>query len=566
MELFKHNAKTYESVKKLYDKGIKKFAIVQATGTGKSALAVKYIKDYFLHKKVLYLAPRNSILDSFQNNYKFEEIEVVYKTYSGFYYDANDVYDLVILDELHRTGAEKWNKEINKIFQDDIFIVGLTATPKRHLDKNRDMAKILFGNNIVHGPTLSEAIEMGILAKFVYITALFKREEIIDECVRKSPKNSKLYERSLKLNIQVPTIKEIFYKHVKGLDSNQKWLVFCPTVKSISEITNKIIDSFDFLDNKSFYSVNSNESDKYNYKNIKKFKECKKNAFLFSVDMLNEGVHIDDITGLIMLRQTESANVFLQQLGRGLSAAGKNKMIYVFDFVGNHTNLVKHHDMGEEFLKDGARINKGVSYMSNDIIVYDYTENLVNLMDKINYALFNDWTKEEDRLLKEVYFQVSKKELINYFSGKTIYSINKRARELGIVKKREEKIYEFIRNKEVEKFHDVLTQEDIRTLLSLYALQGKNIPELNHCSKEAIDEFLKLHATSKPCSWTKEQQQQLIDNYNMDGALYARNSRGHTSYYNIIRLIELNVIIYEEYTQSELLAKIKGDKSMINRI
>ena len=40
--------------------------------------------------------------------------------------------------------------------------------------------------------------------------------------------------------------------------------------------------------------------------------------YVFSVDILNEGVDIPSVNQIIMLRRTESAVVFIQQLGRGL--------------------------------------------------------------------------------------------------------------------------------------------------------------------------------------------------------------------------------------------------------
>ncbi|WP_337123438.1 helicase-related protein, partial [Staphylococcus aureus] len=38
---------------------------------------------------------------------------------------------------------------------------------------------------------------------------------------------------------------------------------------------------------------------------------------VFAVDVLNEGLDVPDVDTVLMLRPTESATVFLQQLGRG---------------------------------------------------------------------------------------------------------------------------------------------------------------------------------------------------------------------------------------------------------
>jgi hypothetical protein len=56
---------------------------------------------------------------------------------------------------------------------------------------------------------------------------------------------------------------------------------------------------------------------------------------IFAVDIFNEGVDIPDINTLLMLRPTESATVFIQQLGRGLRKSASKKALTVLDFVGN---------------------------------------------------------------------------------------------------------------------------------------------------------------------------------------------------------------------------------------
>ncbi len=57
-----------------------------------------------------------------------------------------------------------------------------------------------------------------------------------------------------------------------------------------------------------------------NEEQIKKFEESQSNhlKLLFSIDMLNEGLHVENISGVIMLRSTDSRIIYLQQLGRAL--------------------------------------------------------------------------------------------------------------------------------------------------------------------------------------------------------------------------------------------------------
>ena len=57
---------------------------------------------------------------------------------------------------------------------------------------------------------------------------------------------------------------------------------------------------------------------------------------VFSVDLFNEGVDVPAVDIVLMLRPTESATLFLQQLGRGLRSAHGKTVCTVLDFVGTH--------------------------------------------------------------------------------------------------------------------------------------------------------------------------------------------------------------------------------------
>lgn len=57
-------------------------------------------------------------------------------------------------------------------------------------------------------------------------------------------------------------------------------------------------------------------------------------ACLFAVDLFNEGVDVPEVDTLLMLRPTQSATLFLQQLGRGLRRAPDKAVLTVLDFIG----------------------------------------------------------------------------------------------------------------------------------------------------------------------------------------------------------------------------------------
>ena len=58
--------------------------------------------------------------------------------------------------------------------------------------------------------------------------------------------------------------------------------------------------------------------------------------YIFVVDIFNEGIDIQCLNQIIMMRQTKSSIVFIQQLGRGLRKFPTKKYLVVIDFIGNY--------------------------------------------------------------------------------------------------------------------------------------------------------------------------------------------------------------------------------------
>ena len=83
--------------------------------------------------------------------------------------------------------------------------------------------------------------------------------------------------------------------------------------------------------------VHSKQSDSINETNMEWFKNVQE-GYICSVDMISEGVHIKGVNTLIMLRRTESVNLFNQQLGRCLDASSKEPAI-LFDLVNNKYSI-----------------------------------------------------------------------------------------------------------------------------------------------------------------------------------------------------------------------------------
>ncbi|HBI60998.1 MAG TPA: hypothetical protein DDY31_07280 [Lachnospiraceae bacterium] len=66
--------------------------------------------------------------------------------------------------------------------------------------------------------------------------------------------------------------------------------------------------------------------------------------------MLNEGVHVEGVDGVILLRPTVSPTLYLQQIGRGLAAGRKKRgQPVIFDIVNNFESLSSIDSLQGEF-------------------------------------------------------------------------------------------------------------------------------------------------------------------------------------------------------------------------
>ena len=62
--------------------------------------------------------------------------------------------------------------------------------------------------------------------------------------------------------------------------------------------------------------------------------------YIFTVDIFNEGIDIPSINQIVMLRPTQSAIIFVQQLGRGLRNSDTKEYLTVIDFIGNYEKII----------------------------------------------------------------------------------------------------------------------------------------------------------------------------------------------------------------------------------
>ena len=128
--------------------------------------------------------------------------------------------------------------------------------------------------------------------------------------------------------------------------------------------------------------------------------------YIFTVDIFNEGIDIPKINQIIMLRPTESAIIFIQQLGRGLRKVEGKGYLTVIDFIGNYENnyLIPialygdtsyNKDSLRKLLTEGSRMIPGASTINFDEIT---KERIFQSIDSSNMQLFSDLKKDYNLL------------------------------------------------------------------------------------------------------------------------------------------------------------------------
>ena len=353
--LFPHNETAYRrAVSMLEETG--KAAVVHPTGTGKSFIAFKLCEDH-PDKIVCWLSPSEYIFKTQKENLiaagsKIPE-NIVFFTYAKLMLmseaEISGIHpDYIILDEFHRCGAEMWGKGVQNLLNayPGTPVLGLSATNIRYLDNQRDMAEELFAGNIASEMTLGEAIARGILAAPKYIISVYSYQE---ELKRYETRVHRLKSSAAKTQAEkylealrraldkADGLDDIFARHMT--DKAGKYLAFCASVRHMEELLSHCGEWFAKVDpNPHIYRAYSDDP-----QTSEAFAEFKADTsghlrLLFCIDMLNEGVHVEGLSGVILFRPTVSPIIYKQQIGRALTASG-NKEPIIFDVVNNFENL-----------------------------------------------------------------------------------------------------------------------------------------------------------------------------------------------------------------------------------
>ena len=347
------------NLKKIIDAGEERALLISATGTGKtyaSAFAMRelgYKRVLFLvHRGQLARQTKKSYQKVFGKNISMGLVGAGYSEYDADYVFAMvqtlnrdehlhkyspDEFDCIILDEAHHSSADTYQKVMN-YFKPKLWL-GMTATPDKRDDDvaGRNIYEI-FNYQIAYEIRLQQAMEEDILCPFHYFG--ISDVSLVDE---KQLKSRKMTEGDFNLLTGDERVRHIIEQaEYYGYSGDRvKGLIFCSRIDESEELSHK----FNALGYRAI-ALNGSATEDERANAFERLAMDEKDAtdkmqpldYIFSVEILNEGVDIVEVNQVIMLRPTESPIVFIQQLGRGLRKAEGKEYVVILDFIGNYNN------------------------------------------------------------------------------------------------------------------------------------------------------------------------------------------------------------------------------------
>ncbi|WP_412747791.1 DUF3427 domain-containing protein [Krasilnikovia sp. M28-CT-15] len=233
-----------------------------------------------------------------------------------------DAFDMIIVDEFHHAEAPTYTRLLQHL--SPRILLGLTATPERAdgLDVRR-----WFDGHTAAELRLWEALERQLLAPFHYfgihddvdLSALrWKRGQGYDQA-----ELGNLYtghHARARIILQAVTDKV----DVTGMRA----IGFCVSIEHAQFMADRFVRA-----GIPAVAVTSRTDTAGRQDAIARLKAGALKA-LFTVDLFNEGVDLPTVNTILLLRPTQSATIFLQQLGRGLRLADDKPCLTVLDFIG----------------------------------------------------------------------------------------------------------------------------------------------------------------------------------------------------------------------------------------
>lgn len=389
------------NLKKILEAGEDRALLISATGTGKTYASAFAMRELGF-KRVLFLVHRGQLARQTKKSYEkvFAKSISMGLVGAGYHeYDADyvfatvqtlnrdehllqfdkDTFDCIVLDEAHHVTADTYQK-IMKHFSPKLWL-GMTATPDKRDDNvaGRNVYE-LFNYQIAYEIRLQQAMEENLLCPFHYFG-------ITDLSIVGDDKDNRDFSMLTSDERVKHIIQQANYYGYSG--EKVKGLIFCSSIKETQELSYKFNNIVNPDTGEYFRTIalngDANEQERQDVFERLAMNESEANVhkqpldYIFSVEILNEGVDIVEVNQVIMLRPTQSPIVFIQQLGRGLRKADGKEYVVILDFIGNYNNnfmipialsgdRTYNKDNIRRYIMEGGRIIPGASTVHFDEI------------------------------------------------------------------------------------------------------------------------------------------------------------------------------------------------------
>ena len=334
-----------------------RFLVAMATGTGKTKVAFQTAWKLYQSKsiqKVLFITDRNFLVsnavDEFEPFFNMDVADVIgqkgfsknkdihFSTYQALYgtepenrefekFDP-DYFDLIIIDECHRSGYGTWGAILDRFSKAKV--IGMTATPKRQ--DNIDTFEY-FGEP-VYEYSLGQGIEDGFLAPYrinkIYTNidskgGLDVKQAIKEGAIVHASKDTEVKDwykiSELWRTLILPDRTETIANHLADLlytyGPEDKTMVFCITQEHARNVAKHIQNRFSHLGSDYAVTIVSEEKGIEAMYNDFKDPEKKRPVVATTVDLLSTGVDVPSVKNVVFLKPVASKIVFKQIVGRG---------------------------------------------------------------------------------------------------------------------------------------------------------------------------------------------------------------------------------------------------------
>ncbi len=328
--------------------GHEKAIIISSTGTGKTILSALDARA-FNAKRILFVVHREQILDRTILDYQrvlggrdsdYGKVTGRSKQWNARYVFATvqtlsqahvldelppNTFDYIVMDEAHRAGAATHQRVLSHFRPE--FVLGMTATPERMDGFN---VFDLFDYNVPFEIRLNRALEEDMLCPFHYYgiaDITFDDGTTITDA------------SELKFRVSEGRVEHL----VRSLEIYgqagvpPRGLIFCSRKDEAYALATMLNERL--LRGRLMRTQALTGEDPMAVRELAVTRlEAGELDYLISVDVFNEGIDIPTLNQVVMLRQTQSPIVFVQQLGRGLRKAEGKECLIVLDFIANYAN------------------------------------------------------------------------------------------------------------------------------------------------------------------------------------------------------------------------------------